>query len=453
MANALINSQIFFWLGGLLSVLAIAALLIPFRKYYFGDWNAKRASIIGVGIGVCIVIFSAWTTAFLSPTNVTDKVFVIRWVIVSLSLLVLYFLALCLITLKRGGARGYNLSVIILATLVGSLFLLTFFRSNGILSPLVSSVIFCSMYASAVLATIFYNAFSPSAEAPVVKDFFIRDTLPQGNGQKVKVILLNGQSNAEGVSRVAYLKKYASEEEFMRYTSGYENVMINYFNYNGATSSGGAFEYLSAGEGGDVKRAFYGPELGLADALSRRYPDEKIFIIKYAWGGSDLHTQWLSPSSDGRTGELYKAFVNFTRGCLDYLKKKNYDPKIYVMCWMQGESDAFGVYAAPYAKRSENLICDVRKEFSDYASDKGIWFLDAGISDSPYWPLYKVVNEGKKKNAESVGKYIYLDTIAAGLEYDKEPADCPDKAHYDSMSMLKLGTMFADETIKVIESD
>ncbi len=61
------------------------------------------------------------------------------------------------------------------------------------------------------------------------------------------------------------------------------------------------------------------------------------------------------------------------------------------------------------------------------------------------------MNEGKKKNAAEVEKYVYLDTVAAGLEYRKEPVEQPDKAHYDSMSMIKLGEMFAEEMSKVME--
>ena len=445
------NSQIFFWLGGIGSIALIVALMIPFRKYYFEMWKPLQSVLTAVAIGVGIVAFSAWTTAFLSPQGISDKVFIVRWAVDSVILLTIYYASLCLITLKRGGPWGYNVSAVILAAVEFSLFLLGFIRSNGMISTKISSVIFGAVYGAGYIAIVCFFAFSSKTEEPVVKDFYIRDTLPEGNGQKVKVILLNGQSNAEGVSRVEYLKKHVSEEDFVRYTSGYKNVMINYFNYNGKTSSGGAFEYLSAGEGCEPDRSFYGPELGLADLLSRHYPDETVYIIKYAWGGSNLHTQWLSPSSKGKTGDLYQAFVRFTKACLSYLKKKNYDPEIYAMCWMQGESDSFQPAAASYGERSKNLVRDVRKEFSDYASEKGIYFLDAAISDSPHWLLYDKINSAKEKNASEEEKYIYLDTIAAGLEYQNEPVEQPDKAHYDSMGMIKLGEMFAEEVIKIID--
>ena len=74
---------------------------------------------------------------------------------------------------------------------------------------------------------------------------------------------------------------------------------------------------LFAGVGG-----FFGPELGLAEKLHETYPEEQFFIIKYAWGGSNLYDQWLSPSSFGRTGEMYKAFVCFVQQSMEYLTKK-----------------------------------------------------------------------------------------------------------------------------------
>lgn len=449
MANALMNSQVFFWLGGFGSVLLIAVLQFFFRRLYFGAWNNLRGALLAVAIGAGLAVFGAWVTAFLSPKGISDKSFIARWAICALPVMAAYFFALCFITVKKGGPTGYNVSASILGAIVFSLLLVTVVRGNCEASEKVGYIVFSAIYGLAYIGVILYFALSPNVGAVVVKDFFIRDTLEKGNGQKVKVILLNGQSNAEGVARVSYLKKNVSEEDFLRYSQGYDNVMINYVNNNGEASSGGAFVHLSAEEG--CKAEFFGPELGMADALSKAFPDETIYIVKYAWGGSNLHTQWLPPSSEGKTGELYEAFVKFTRSCLEYLKRKNYDPEICAMCWMQGESDASEPAASAYGKRSADFIRDVRKEFFDYASDKGILFVDAGISDSPYWRLYEKINNAKKKNASEAENYVFLDTIAAGLEYRKEPIEQSDLAHYDSTSAIKLGEMFANAIITALK--
>ena len=131
--------------------------------------------------------------------------------------------------------------------------------------------------------------------------FTVEDTLPDGGGKEVSVILLGGQSNASGCSLDEYLKKNVSPEKYAEYQNGYDNVYINYL--SGANHSN-AFVKCATLQG-ELAGAF-GPELGLADKLHELYPDRTFFIIKCAWGGTNLFEQWLSPSSDGKTGDLYK---------------------------------------------------------------------------------------------------------------------------------------------------
>ena len=59
-------------------------------------------------------------------------------------------------------------------------------------------------------------------------DFPDPENLPNGNGKRVKVILLAGQSNATGVGRIKYLKANTTPERFAKYESGFESVHINY---------------------------------------------------------------------------------------------------------------------------------------------------------------------------------------------------------------------------------
>ena len=42
---------------------------------------------------------------------------------------------------------------------------------------------------------------------------------------------------------------------------------------------------------------------------------------------------------------------------------------------------------------------------------------------------------------------MYIDTIAAGLRYNGEPAGAPDLYHFDSSSEVLLGQLFAQELI------
>lgn len=279
--------------------------------------------------------------------------------------------------------------------------------------------------------------------------FTVNDTLSDGGGKIARVVLLGGQSNASGCSRDEYLKKKTSPEKYAEYENGYENVYINYFASNNNLSNGFVKCATLQGETG----GFFGPELGLAEKLSEAYPDETVFIIKYAWGATDLFNLWLSPSSRGETGDLWRAFVKYVNTSIDYLEDKNYEVKIEGMCWMQGESDSFSTeHATNYEEHLDNFIKDVRRKFRRYASDDGIAFIDACIADNPvYWVYCDLVNESKQKVAATSPLNVLIDTNAIGLTTSEEPYDNPDRAHYDALSEIKLGNLFAEEIIKFFD--
>ena len=273
-------------------------------------------------------------------------------------------------------------------------------------------------------------------------NFTINDTLADGQGKKAKVILLGGQSNASGCSRDDYLKKNVSDEKYLEYENGYDNVYINYF----ASGMNESKAFVKCANKQGEAGGYFGPELGLAEKLHELYPNELFFIIKYAWGGTNLFEQWRSPSNLGKTGVLYQGFEAFVETSLKYLKEKNYDFIIEGMCWMQGESDSFSVEnATNYKDNLTYLIKDVRKKFTSYAGDNGIAFVDAYIADNPnYWVYCDLVNESKRQVAELSWSNVLIDTIAEGLTCSEEPEENPDMAHYDSMSQIKLGHLFAE---------
>ena len=278
--------------------------------------------------------------------------------------------------------------------------------------------------------------------------FTVNDTLPDGEGKTATVILLGGQSNASGCSHDEYLKRNVSKEKYEQYTNGFDNVYINYL--SGARRSN---EFVKCSTLQGEPEGCFGPELGLAERLSELYPDRTFFIIKCAWGGTNLFEQWRAPSSRGKTGKLYSQFVAFVNASVDYLVSKSYDVKIEAMCWMQGESDSFSTEnATDYEKNLTNFIGDIRKEFKSYASGDGIAFIDAYIADNPvFWVYCDLVNKSKQAVANSSDINVVIDTVSHGLTCSAEPEDAPDLAHYDSLSELKLGNLFADEAVKFFD--
>ena len=277
-------------------------------------------------------------------------------------------------------------------------------------------------------------------------DFKTPTTLNDGAGERVKVILLLGQSNATGCALNSYLEKNVTSEQYSTYENGFSNVLINYSVDNQLNSSNGEFVRVSVGQG--HKSEHFGPELGIAEELSKKYPDETIVILKYTYSGSCLKTQWLDKND---RGDIYKACIKFTTTYMNALLESNYNASLDAICWMQGESDAIGKTADEYYDNQKRFISFLREDLDAYAKEGGIYFIDAGIQEGTIFPRYEVVNSAKERISEESELNLYFSTIEAGLTTRHEPQNEPDLAHYDSMSELKLGHLFAEQIISIYE--
>lgn len=271
-------------------------------------------------------------------------------------------------------------------------------------------------------------------------------TVEREYSDKAQVIILLGQSNASGCSNTAYLYNYFDSKKMNEYVNtGYENVKMAYV----ADSNSSAGQFLSVRAGQANTTARFGPELGIAEKISEKDPDDRVFIIKYAVGGTRLTNRWTPPSAKGdeATGDLYTGAKKFILNQLKALEDMGLKPKVKAICWMQGESDADA--DAPYVlyeSYERCLINDLRTALIGYKpTGKKIGFVDAGISDSTPWVHYAEINAAKKALSDAdPANHIYLDTIGAKLTYNLEPSGQADLYHYDSASMVKLGHMFAE---------
>ncbi len=278
-------------------------------------------------------------------------------------------------------------------------------------------------------------------------DFPIADTLPDGQGQKAKVILLLGQSNATGCSLAAYLEQKVQQEEYAAFQAGFPSVLINFCMDDHKYSTQGAFVPVALGCG--AGEGYFGPELGIAQVISQAYPDEQVFILKYTMSGYSLHHHWLC---GGQRGSIYQACMTYIRTYMDYLLSKNFDARIGAVCWMQGESDTTDFKAAQYFDNQVAFASYLRQDLAGYAENGGIYFIDAGISDSPYClPAYPQINEAKQRFAALSPQNLYFSTIDAGLTTLYEPINEPDLGHYDALSELELGRLFGQQILRSYE--
>lgn len=275
-------------------------------------------------------------------------------------------------------------------------------------------------------------------------NYEIADTLPDGNNQKVKVIVLLGQSNASGCSIVEYLQLNVSDEKYRFYEQGFDNILINYCIDDHSFTTHGEFKKVDLTC--ECGNGFFGPEVGIAETLSNKFPDETIFILKYTMSGYSLANHWLR---NYERSDIYKACLKYIQTYLDYLISKNYNPSLDAICWMQGESDTATKNAEKYYDNQRLFINYLRQDLKNYNNNE-IYFIDAGISSSPYCePGYPIVNQAKQKIAKESIYNLYFPTIENGLTTLYEPDYDPDLGHYDSLSEIKLGNLFGEYIISI----
>jgi len=185
--------------------------------------------------------------------------------------------------------------------------------------------------------------------------------------------------------------------------------------------------------------------------LADTYQDEQILILKYTMSGYSLHYHWLC---DGQRGSIYEACMAFLQQNLSYITQKGYLPEISAICWMQGESDTTDFKAAHYYENQMAFAGYLRGDLAQYAADGGIYWIDAGISNSPYCePAYPQINEAKLRFSQQSPLNLYFSTIDAGFTVHLEPEGDPDWGHYDALSELELGRMFGQKIVEVYQME
>lgn len=224
--------------------------------------------------------------------------------------------------------------------------------------------------------------------AGLVAIFAVCSLLVSGSAEAkpLKVYILAGQSNMEGHAHVKtfdhigmdpktapLLKEMRNEDGTPRVC---EQVWISYLTDGGVKEG-----KLTAGFGGQKGGPKIGPEFTFGITLEKQL-DEPILLIKTAWGGKSLFSDFRSPSAateEHPTGEYYKLMVDHVHNVLKGIKKvyPDYNEadgyEIAGFVWFQGWNDMVNGGAYPqrdkpggydvYSELLAQFIRDVRKEF------------------------------------------------------------------------------------------
>ncbi len=271
---------------------------------------------------------------------------------------------------------------------------------------------------------------------------------------KAHVIILAGQSNATGNSRIADLPADLQA----KYATGYDNILINY-NADNSRGVASGFVPVQLGQGRDA--TMFGPEVGLAEYLDTNYPGETFYIIKAAFSGTNLYCQWADAAGgvmSAYQGQTYNNFANFVQGALNQLKAEGLDPEIFAMLWMQGESDSmdFMIAGMPswtiadadaYSDNLKSLVDRINDRFSEDMAPGGMAFIDAAICESSNWALCAIINQEKTDFADESQNHYYLDTNTPDIDTRDHNQDV---AHYDADDMIELGHLFGEGVGQVL---
>ena len=262
----------------------------------------------------------------------------------------------------------------------------------------------------------------------------------------VDVVVISGQSNAVGCTHSNCITRSMGSSKYQTYMRGFDDIKIAYdcwtkdegpMFYSQNKSKNNDFVKVMLGQGNS--EATFGPEIGIAEALHETHAN-KLFLIKYACGASNLKDDWAK-----RDSPMYGRFVNYVKAQIENLKSKGYVPTIKAFCWMQGEGDSYDQYHQVYYDNLKEFVTNLRSDLKEQSGNKDFPFIDAGINNSPQWQYYRKVNEAKQQFADESENNIYIDTIEAGLHTNQEPFDTPDTAHYDTESEVQLGHLFAEQ--------
>ncbi len=215
-----------------------------------------------------------------------------------------------------------------------------------------------------------------------------------GHAAPVKVFILAGQSNMEGHARVEtfdyigddpatapLLKQMRNadgtpkvcERVWISYLTGKHDLSANGEGIGKLTTGYGARGSNPTKDGGKI-----GPEFTFGLRMEEKL-QQPVLLIKTAWGGKSLHTDFRSPSG-GETGPCYRLMIDHVKLVLkdikrvipDYDQKQGYEIAGFV--WLQGWNDM--VDSKVYPKRMEpggydlyselltKFIRDVRKDLN-----------------------------------------------------------------------------------------
>jgi hypothetical protein len=202
--------------------------------------------------------------------------------------------------------------------------------------------------------------------------------------------------------------------------------------------SGNAWTTLRNGFG--YRTDQFGPELSFGATLKALYPNDEIYLVKYAISSTSLAVDWNSNGS----GAMFNTFKNRVTQAINNLVASNKNPTIAGMIWMQGENDAtVSSYASAYASNLSALVNKVR---AFNKADPNLKFVAGRITEDPIlWSTpasLATVRNAQWNNPLNISNYSCVNTDDLEKAYYE---------HYGTQGQIDLGIRFANQFTPVPE--
>lgn len=231
----------------------------------------------------------------------------------------------------------------------------------------------------------------------------------------LQVFILAGQSNMQGHAHVRTFEHLAMDAANapilakMQNEDGSpvvcEHVWISSIGSSDSEKTGN----LTAGFGAEARGPKIGPEFTFG-IFMQEHVGEPILIIKTAWGGKSIHTDFRPPSAGPYT---------FTEAQIETLKKRGKDPEV-----VQAEKkEATGHYYRLMLEHVKTVLSDIGRVVPDYDEQQGyelggfVWF--QGWND--------MVDSGTYPNRGEAGGYDqYSEVLAHFIRDVRTDLDAPE---------------------------
>ena len=179
----------------------------------------------------------------------------------------------------------------------------------------------------------------------------------------------------------------------------------------------------------------FGTEIAMGRTIADAFPNRNIAIIKYAHGGSNLHTQW----ADG--GSMYNTFLSVASDSLNDITSAGATYNLKGFAWTQGEADTGSTAnSLAYEANLTSLISRVRNDvFGGEQANVVVSRLSLNQYNNPSAEVFNV-RAAQVAVAEADPAVDWLDTD--GAEFSTYNINNP--IHFDANGVISMGIAFGD---------